>query len=486
MGSLKGSGLLLVLALPLVGYCALQVKDVLRTDIIASDPPADRGSPKEQLTAARTKAAASLTEVRKAATMVCQYRVAGAEDASTDPATTSVVKTSASRSADLDDLDKFLSEVEKPAFTGKLKDQYTKWVDERKELKRDEQAVLEWLGRPQTITSAEEATKAMDTVNGLIVQYATRSRFSDTSKASVWRVKARLMLADALAMLADTQYREAVKVKLPLKDGHNAVKTATHTLRGLKSMITLLNTDADAAEKEKPLEANLRAAVEAKSLIIDDCTAREELLELFGKPDLFTNAAGASAWLREVGVQYRKTKDEKTRQLIREKVQEFSNAFIPEVARLDDTVLLRGKAVDRAKVTIRFNKMGGAVMREKLSGDLDGVNEFNLLEKHSGESVFVTYENVDDTPQFLQPTDLSKTAVLFNAARKKLSDSTTVPKWTAKSVEELKKKCEAQKESVDKLQTLNNASVGKEPKIWTRLNELATGIAGNADLFSGQ
>jgi hypothetical protein len=486
MSGLKGGGLLLLLGLPVVGYFALQVKDVFRTDIIASDSPADRGMSREQLTAAHAKSTAAVSEVRKAAAITCQFRAAGPEDASPDPATAALVKASASRAADLNDLDLFLSEVERPNFTGKLKDQYAKWVAERKELKRDEEAVLAWLSRPQTIMSPADATKAMDAVNALIVQYTTRSKFSDNAKATVWRVRSRLILTDALAVLADTQYREAVKVKLPLKDGNNEVKTAVETLRALKAMIHLLNTDAARAEEEKKLEATLRAQVDATNAITEDCKAREELLVLFAKEDLFTNSGGASAWLGQVGAQYRKTKDEKTRRLIREKVQEFCDAFIPDMARLDDKVLLKGKEVDRKDVVIKYQmSVGGMVVREPLSGALDGANEFNLKDKRPGDSTFVVHKGAEEYPKDLQPTNLSRAAILFNGLRKQLADNTAVPRWTAKSVDELKKKCEAQKELVDQLQTLNK-SVGTDPKIWTRLTELATGMAGNADLFVGQ
>jgi hypothetical protein len=486
MSGLKGGALLMLMGVPLLGLCALTVKDVMRTDIIASDPPADRGPSKDQAAAAHAKSSAWLSDVRKAATVSGQYRAAGPDDATADPAATGMVKASAARAADLNDLDLFLSEVERPSFSGRLKDQYQKWVDERKELKRDEQAVLDWLLRPPAVASSADAVKAVEAAKVLIDQYSMRSKFSDPSKAGAWRVRARLAVIDALAVLADSQYRAAVAVKLPLKEGNNEVKKAVETLRGLKGMLQSLNLEAKAAEEEKPLDATLRAAVDAKGPVADECTAREELLALFARDDLFTNASGAAAWLKQVGEQYRKTKDEKVRRLIREKVQEFCDAFIPEATRLDDKVVLKGKAVERKNVIIKFNPVGGKQTREPLSGDLDGVNEFNLADKRPGANTFVVHMSDEEYPRDLKPTELSKAAVRFNAARKQLADSTTAPRWTAKSVEELKKKCDAQKDLVDQLQTLGSKSVGGEPKIWTRLTGLADGMAADPDLFGGR
>ena len=438
----------------------------------------------EQLTAAHAQANAWLTDVRKADTIECQYRAAGSDDASTNPTAAEVVKTSADRSADLNDLDLFLSEIERPNFTGKLKLQYEKWMEERKELKRDAETVTTWLAKPPAITSAADADKSMATVIGCITAYSTRSRFSDTSKATVWRVRARLAVIEALAVLASSQYRAAVQVKLPLQPGTNAVKTAVETLTGLKDQIAILNAEVQQAQGNKvTLDAGILTALEAKGAMADECAAREELLALFARDDLFTSAAGVAAWLRQVGVQYRKTKDEKVRVLIRDKVQEFCDAFIPQEAALDDNVIIKGNLAPRKDVVIKFQaSVGGKVMREPLSAELDGVNEFNLRIKHPGDTTFVVYMGSEEYPRNLKPTERSKAAVLFNGERKKLADSTTVPKWTAKSLEGLKKKCEAQKDLVDQLKA-PGATLGKEPKIWTRLTGLAAGMVGNADLF---
>lgn len=483
---LKSGGLLLVLAVPMALYVAWQVNGVVRADLVLAEPPADRGAPKEQLAVLRAKTAAWAGDVRKAATVAQQYRPAGAEDATADADATAVVKTSAVRAADLNDLDLFLSDIERPTFTGKSKAQYQQWMDERKELKRDAEAVAAWLAKPPAITTATKATEAVEALRELVRTYAGRSRFSDKAKAARWRVEGRLVVVKALAALANAQYQTAVRVKLPLEPGDNAVKTAVETHRALAAQIAALDADVRQAGEDKvTLDGATLAAAKSKGSIADECAAREELLAVFAKEDLFTNAGGASAWLKQVATQYRRTKDEKVRALIREKVQEFCDAFIPPTARLDDKVLIKGKEAPRKEVVVKYQVVidGKDTVKRETLGELDGVNEFNLEKQRPGKNTFVVFSGAEEYPRDLKPTDLSLAAVTYNAERKKLADVTTAPRWTANSVEQLKKKCEAQKELVDQLQLPDGTSAGKSPKIWTRLSGLSAGIAGCADLF---
>jgi hypothetical protein len=487
MSVLKSGGLLLLLSIPMALYAAWQVNGVVRTDLVISDPPADRGPPREQLAAAHTKISNWAGEVRKAAGVFLQYRAAGPEDASPDADAAAVVKASAVRAADLNDLDLFLSDLERPNFSGKLKTLYVQWMDERKELKRDAEAVTNWLTRLPALQSATDAKNAMNVAMQLINTYGNRSRFSDKAKAAAWRVQGRLAIIKALNDLGDAQYQAAVRVKLPLEPGNNAVKTAAETQRELKVLLTALNNDLRLADEEKaPLDASSRAEAERKGALADECAARQELLTLFAREDLFTNPTGAPAWLKQVAAQYRRTKDDKVRALIREKVQEFCDAFIPGTVRLDDKVLLKNREVPRKEVVLKYDTtMGTTVVtkREPLLAAVDGVNEFNLEVKHPGANTFAMFDGSEEYPRDLKPTALSKAAVLFDGERKKLADSTTGPKWSAKSVGELKKKCEAQKDLVDQLQTSDAASGAHPPKIWTRLSGLAAALADCADLF---
>ena len=496
----KGAGLLLLLSVPFALFAAWQVNGVVRTDMIVSDAPPDRGATKEQLATARTKAAAWSAEVRKAAAVAWQYRAPGPDDATADEAVNGVERAAALRSAELNDLDLFLTGVERPSFAGKLKDSYDRWNGEANQTRKDEREVREWLTRSRVITSAADADKVIREADGLIDRYSERSKFADRAKAAVWRVRARLLVAKALATLADAQYRTAVSVKLPLKPGNNEANTAVDTLTGLKKQIDSLNEAVKQATEDKvPLDGALRGEVDAQGAVADQSKASLELLKLFARPDLFTNAAGAAAWLKQVGDQYGNTKDERVKALIREKVQEFCEAFIPAAVRLDDTVLLRGidgfRAVPREVVKVKYPIGAGQYKRVDLSTDVDGLNEFNVAQRHPGDSTFITYAGSEDFPKDLKPTDLSKAAVVFTGERKKVGVGTTGPKWTAKSVGRLKNTCEAQKELVDKVDQLKApkivvpaASKGPEAskptadvpddelKIGTRLKSLADGL----------
>jgi hypothetical protein len=477
MSGLKGGALLLVLGIPLAGYCALQGKAVARTEVVASEPP-DRGPTKEQLDAGRAKSAALLADVRKAAEVAQQFGTS-APGGATAPAAAAVAKAAAARSADLTDFDLFLADTERPNFTGRLKGQYEKWAAERRELRRDERAITDWLARAPEIASAADAAKAAKEAEALIDQYATRSRFSDTAKAAVWRVLARLVVADGLGALADAQYRAAVRQKLPLKPNDPSAAT----LRALKRAIDDLNAAAKSAEGNGRLDAALRAAVTAKGAAADECAAREELLSLLAKDDLFSDPEGAAPWLKQVAAKYARTKGEADRALIRQKVQEFCEAFVPREARLDDRVLFDGKEVERKDVVVRYQLgAGGKVMRKPLSGELDGANEFNLAAMHPGQGTWAEYMGSQAEPPSLKPTELSKAAALYNGERKKLSDGTRGAKWTAKSVGQLKKACEAQKERVEELEVPGGGSRGKPLKIWTRLTGVAEGLAAHPEL----
>src|SRR5437773_1870062 len=116
MSGWKGGGLLLILAIPLALYSAWHVKGVVRADMVVSDAPPDRGGSKEQLAAGKDKAAKWAGDVRKATGVALQYRPQEAGDTPSDASAADVVKTSAVRAADLNDLDAFLSRSQNPKF----------------------------------------------------------------------------------------------------------------------------------------------------------------------------------------------------------------------------------------------------------------------------------------------------------------------------------------------------------------------------------
>ncbi len=487
-----GGGFLLLLAIPFGLYAAWQVNGVARTDMIVSDAPVDRGATKEQLEKARARTAAGADEVRKAVALTWQFRSPGPEDLTTDAAATSVTRASALRSADLNDLDLFLSGVERPTFAGKLKASYDRWVVDANQARKEEREVREWLARPPAVTSTADAIKALDTATALINQYSDRSRFADRSKTALWRVQARLNVVKALAALADTQYRAAVAVKLPLKTGNNEVKTAVETLTGVRTLIDGLRAAEKQADEERiPLNEKLRGEIDAQGAVADQCRASLELLKLFARADLFTNPDGAAAWLKQVGDQYADTKDERTKALLREKVQEFCEAFVPDKVRLDDTVLLRDRAVPRAEVKVKYPLGNGTYKRADLSATAEGLNEMNVVKLFPGDSTFIAHAMSEEYPKNLQPTDLTLAAIIFSNERKQVGAGASGPKWTIKSVTQLKNACEAQKEYVDKMDRLKPPPgagplpVDDELKIRTRLQSLLDGLKAAPALGGG-
>ena len=489
-----GGGLLLLLAVPFGLYVAWQANGVARTDMIVSAAPADRGAPKEQLEKVHARTAAWAGEVRKAVAVTWQFRSAGPEDATTDATVTSVTRASALRSADFNDLDLFLSGVERPAFAGKLKPSYDRWVVDANQARQEEREVCEWLNKSLTVTSTAEATKALDTATKLIDRYSERSRFADRAKVATWRVQARLVVVKALTALADTQYRAAVAVKLPLESGKNEVLTTVETLNGVQTLLDGLRAAEKQAEEERvSLNEKLRGEIDSQGAVADQCRASLELLKLFARADLFTNPNGAAAWLKQVGDQYAKTKDNRTQALLREKVQEFCEAFVPEKVRLDDTVLLQGKVPRvelRTEVKVKHVE-DGEYKRADLSTTADGLNEFNVIQRYPSNSTLIAYNGGEAYPNDLKPTDLTRAAKIFSDERKKVGAGASGPKWTIKSVTQLKNACEVQKEYVDKMDLLKPAPgtgvypTDEELKIRTRLQSLLDGLKAAPALVGG-
>jgi hypothetical protein len=483
---IKSGGVLLLLAVPVALYVAWQVNGVVRSDLVA-EPPADRGPPKEQLEAAAKKTAAWADRVKDTVAFAERYGTAAPADAAAEPDTKTVAKAAAARSAELTDLDQFLSGLDRPTFAGALKAQYTTWREGDKGIKEATAKVTAWLGKPLAVAARADADEATKEALALIAAYANCSKFSDKAQAAAWRVQVRVRVAGALKKLAEEQYAAAVREKLPLKPGGNAATAAADTHRALRELIGALDDDLKQADEVKArLDARTRAEAESMGAVADACAAQEKLLGVFAREDLFDNPAGAGAWLKEVDRLYGRTKDDAVRKLIRDKVQQFCDAFIPAEARLDDVVLIKGERVARKDVVVKWDAtIDGKVVTkvQPLGASADGINEFTLAVNPPGPNAFVVYNGREDLPRDLKPTRLSEAAKVFGDERRKLADSITVPKWSAKSADELKNKCVAQKDLVDQLQVPGGGSPKNGPKIWTRLSGLAAGMAGCPDLF---
>lgn len=476
MSARKGGGLLLVLGVPFALYAALQVGAAARPAAGASEPPADSGTPAEQLAAAHAKAAAWSGDVRKAVAATWRYRAGGA-DPSADPAARAVQTAAEARAADLTDLDTFLPRTQNPAFTGRLKAQYAGWTTARAAVEADEQAVKDWLARRPEVASAADAGKAMDAANTLIARYEARSWLANRGDAAAWRVQARLAVIGALTAVADARYRAAVGMPLPLKPENTA--TAKAALGALSEQVAALRADLKQADEyAASLDKGTRAAAGATGAVASEYAARAALLDLFAQPDLFTRAGGAEEWLRQVANRHQGTKDPKVHALIARKVQEFCEAFVPPAVLLDDRVKVNGRDVPRAEVTVSFEEKAGAgIVTKSLSDDATEFNEIVLDRNPPGTNHVVKYGGNTFALTDLKPTALSNAAVEFNAARKRLADATTAPTWTAKSVRELEKQCGDNAKLVDQLKAPAGAAAGSEPKIATRLSGLAAGLA---------
>ncbi|MBN9118028.1 MAG: hypothetical protein J0I06_02480 [Planctomycetes bacterium] len=485
MSGWKGGGLLLVLAIPLALYAAWQVKGVVRADMVVSDAPPDRGAPKEQLIASKDKTTKWAADVRKASAVVLQYRQPEAGDTPADGAAAEVVKASATRSVELRALDQFLSGVEKPDVRGsQLAADYDRWKGAADRAREDGRAVTDWLARPLVVATSGDANRAMNDLESLLATYQSGSNFASRRQAAVWRIRGRLAVIKELSARADASYPTAVAAALPLKSDSDALKAALVTFEAVKNQVKLLRGDIQRAEEEgAELTGTLRGEIDERYAVAAKCGARERLLGLFAREDLFTNAAGAAGWLRDVATLYRDSKDETDKRNIRKKVQEFCEAFLPAVVRLDDDVRFKGSAVKRKNILIEYETAAGAAREQtELSDSTDGLNEFNAKDRYQLKTTDVRNLGVPGRLTDLEPTALSRTALLYNTERKAVPPGISGPKWNAKSVEDLKKKCEAQTELVDKLDKLKlprkkaDTAPDDEQKIRVRLEGLLEGL----------
>lgn len=482
MSKLTGGALLLVLGVPLALYAALAVKSVARADLVGGDPPADRGAPKEKLADLRARAASWLAEVRKATTVAGQYRAGTPADDSPELTVKAATAAASARANDLIDADTFLSNTANPTFNGQLQALFGKWHAGRAKLGDDERDVAKWFDTPPAIRSAEDAKSAYDTALDLITQYKGRTQFADSAKAAAWRVRARLHVVAELDKVAKERYGKAVRLKLPLEPGNTEATAAGKALDELGRQVKGLADDVKQAATDRAVlpRATLDEVAE-KQQLIETSAACKTLLDLFAQDDLFVKAGGAAAWLKSVGEEYKRTKDVRTRALIRDKVQEFCEAFVAPAARLDDTVLLKGKPVARNTVVVKYAPSAGeAPVRRPLSPDADGTNELTLSTKPPGVNVFVVHDSSEWEPTALKATDVSLAAVTFTAARRKAADG---GKWTPNSIADLKKACVGKEELVDQLKV---PAGGPAPQLWARVSGLADGARAYPELFGDQ
>jgi hypothetical protein len=487
MSGFKSGAILLFLSIPVLAYCAWQVQGVSRTDLMAASPPSDKGMPtKEQITAQLARAEKWSGDVRKLESVAFQFRAPGADDATADEDCTVLAKSIAARSSDLTDLDRFLSGVDSPAYTGSLKNKYQEWQASKVLLSKSEKVIEEWFTTPLTgIENSAAATGALSAFLKLVADYTSDSRFSDPTRAAAWKVRARVRVIEALADSAIGPYQKVIKLKLPLPTAAESadVKKALEAPPAIREHVKLLQTELTQAEDAR-LSLPGRILGDAKETIklADEWAARERLLALFAEPNLFVEPAGAADWLAKVQVQFNRTSSGEERLRLQEKVQEFCETFVPTAVQLDDSVLLDGKPVPRAKIEVKYYpRPGAASERIKLTTMPAGLNEFNLTERYPGDTL-VVYDASEYYPRQLQPTPLSQAAMSFLAARTELRSGTGAPKWSANSIEVLKNKCKTMAAEVNKLKMPGGKP--ENPRIWDRLQNLSEGAATNAPLFT--
>jgi len=490
MGRLKSGVVLLLLAVPFALYAAWQVQGVSRADLIVSDPPSEKGLPgREQLAAARAKADKWSEDVRKAAAVTYQFRTPGPDDRAADDECYALARAAGARADELIDLEKFLSDTDDPVFVGALRTRYLEWRASKAELSKAGKAVENWFTTPlPAVDGPEPAAKAVAAFYSLVGEYTRDSRFSDPAKAAGWKVRGRCRVIEALADTARGPYDKVVARPLPLPSEADSpdVRKALGAPRAIREQVKLLQDELTQIEDAK-LTVPARAAADARAAVkrADEWAARERLLALFAEPTLFTNPTGAADWLEKVKAQFDRTQSAEDRDLLRRKVQEFCEAFVPRAVELEDFVLIDGKRTRRADVEVEYFDAKGKSHRVPLTNnpDPESLNEFTVARKFPGERTRVWVGATESFPNQLQPTKPSEAAVAFHEARKNVGSGPGMPKWTAKAIDELKIKCKPVSGEVNKLKIPGTKPDAPAPEIWNRLENLSRGAEADRTLF---
>ncbi len=352
MSVLKSGAIFLLLAIPFFAYAAWEIRGVTHLDSIVSVPPSTRGLPtKEQIAVEKSAADRWENDVRAVESVAFQFRQPGASDTVTDGDCKSLMKAIASRSADLSDLDKFLSEVASPNFEGALKNKYEDWQSSKDKLAQVAKDIERWLVNSLSgIDSSASANQAVKSFEKLLDNYTKEGRFYDPNKAASWGIQGRLKVIEALENAAKEPYNKVLNLPLPLPSENDSpdVKKALGAPRAVLAQVQELANLLKSIE-DKRLNLPDRVLAEAKDAIkrSSEWAAKEELLALFADPEPLENPIKAGEWLAKVEMQFTKTQTDGGRSLIRKKVQQYCTAFIPFAAKLDSVVLIKGEEVPR-------------------------------------------------------------------------------------------------------------------------------------------
>lgn len=442
MFRLKSGYLVLVLALPVAAYCAWQVRAMSHVELLEPAPPPEKdAAASERLAAARSRAEKWENDLRAVQATALQFRQPGSGDAVADDDCKALLKALAARSADLTDLDKFLSDVSAPKYEGALKKKYEDWQESKEKLARAARAIDDWFLHSLTgVEDAESAAAAVKAFLKLLSSYSSDARFADSNKIAAWKVQCRVEVIKALDAVAKEPFAKVLDLPLPLPAEAESpdVHKALGAPRAIAEQVRLLKIELNQIE-DAHLALPERVSREAKAAQrrADEWAAKEQLLALFADPEPLNNPARAGEWLARVEAQYLRTQVEGERELIRKKVQQFCAAFIPIAARLDPMVLIKGEPMPRSGVTIEYNSDAKS---KPLTDLLDDLNEFNFKSRYASIDQITWANGAHFTGTFdvLQPTPKTLVARDYSAAR------AAVTGWSAKELARLKSRCEGE------------------------------------------
>lgn len=463
--------LLLAVTAPIAGYAAWQGAAASQQQVVPVKPPPEFGGPgKDVLTPIRGNTKTGAEDARLVTQAAFRFPPANPKEP-TDQEARDAAKAAAARARALDNLRKFLAgrppeEFEEPG-----------WKDlarARAKLGEDETVIEKQLAEIPVVRgprAAEAAQAQLDADRAAIKKYGDNP-LSDRTKAARWGYAAQARVLRGLHDWAAAEYAKALNKRPPIDDPDSTLlETVRYLRRGADSLSRQFEAETGTFRGE------IRQAVLAATGLREEWAYRERLLAAFRDNPSALPPEDLDGRLREIGDLYRKLEQSPELQaLIRAKVQQFCDGFIPQRLRLDSVVELDGGLVPRGPLELEF---AGESKTRKLSDDpLGDLTEFNHT-KQGQRFLHIEWKLNQKTK--LVPTDLSKAAHAYTEARR------SVPRWDGPGVNRLKEACKGHDETVlNKLVAIRtDQSPGPDvpAQVWTRLSKLAEAVAAYPNLF---
>lgn len=301
--------------------------------------------------------------------------------------------------------------------------------DDQKKLREAEEDLERWLERRSVDNPDNYAVEELKLFQKKLNTYFAANPSPVKFKEYEMRGRHDIAKAFAAQLLKDYNLR-IEKTALPLKSSDDA-KTLLKGMSELtvmcKQFIALYSNAPDQVRKNPQMNSMNNTMLD----LGDEWQACKELSEHFSSDPVGMTTPKIEGWFVNVGSFISKLSTDSTKTLIKQKVQQFCGAVIPEKLALDDRVLYAGgNFFSRSELFARFGKVGGNnnddkdLRESRLSFDPAELNERTYEDKKLSPPGYVLdtirYPNGTISPKRLETTPLSAAAFDYFKARQQV------------------------------------------------------------------